>query len=168
MLTRSMANKSVNNPVIPVPAEDSESVVPTLDVSEEELWSNLSAFTPQTDTEKLLVGCISSLLTKIKNMSSKMDVLSGFVDANCLMAAKAEQYSRRDTLLVSGVSLPNNEKIEDLVNTVAGELSKSGTTVSANDFQPYIGMVNTLRLLLERAITKSYRSLRQSPLNLKI
>ena len=96
----------------------------------------LSEFEPANDRELLLVNCVKSLLAEVNSLKTSVSDLSekydGIIFDNTalkntveelqkdselitIMAAKAEQYSRRDTIIVSGVDMPANEQQNDLV-----------------------------------------------------
>ena len=61
--------------------------------------------------------------------------MSNSVDAVEVNAAKTDQYSRRDTVVVTGLDYnPETETHSELTGAVAGEMSKSGVQVNASDF----------------------------------
>ena len=115
----------------------------------------ISEFTPSTDAESFLLNCVKSLLTKINVLQDEVTKLSTSNEETqfsnvglqrtvnelqkdseliTIMAAKAEQYTRRDTIIVSGVDMLPDEQESDLTKKVTVELRKSGHEVSADDF----------------------------------
>lgn len=106
-----------------------------------DLWSSLGDFVPSTATETMLCKCISALLGEVKSMDHKITALSHKVEELSQdqvvieqTAAKAEQYHRRDTVIVAGMDMPPNETPDQLKKSVADVLNKSGTTVWVENF----------------------------------
>ena len=135
--TRSMASSMFNVPVssMSIPRALSEESVNT------DLWSGLGDFVPSTANETMLCKCISSLLEEVKFMNRKVSDLSLKVEDMAKdqvvieqTAAKAEQYHRRDTVIVAGMDMPANETPDQLKKAVSEVLNKSGTTVWVENF----------------------------------
>ena len=112
--TRSMSNKKSDMfyPNVPVKSLCFD------DPKVEALRAQLDVIKGTTEMEQLLLGCVSALFEKIDELS--------------LTLAKTEQYSRRETIVVSGVQMTEQENLPAIV---VNELAKSGVTVSENDFQ---------------------------------
>ena len=71
--------------------------------------------------------------------------MSNSVDAVEVSVAKTDQYSRRDTVVVTGLDYnPETETHSELTGAVAGEMSKSGVQVNASDFSAFTEMVRNL------------------------
>ena len=137
VVTRSMNSNMSNVPVSTFNVQNALSE----DVANTPLWSSLADFVPTTTTETMLAQCISSLLGEIKSLNKKVSDLSqqvgGIAEDQIVIeqtAAKAEQYHRRDTIIVAGLDMSPNETPDQLKNTVADVLSKSGTGVYAENF----------------------------------
>ena len=56
----------------------------------------------------------SRLSTELRESNDKLDLLYFNVKDSVLMSAKAEQYSRRDTILVSGLVMEDHKTPVDL------------------------------------------------------
>ena len=106
-----------------------------------EVTTKLADISPANDTERLLIQCMNILIRENSRLSAelresnvKLDQLSFNVKDSVIMSAKAEQYSRRDTMLVSGLVMEDHETPVDLGKKVCQELSKSGVNVTPKDF----------------------------------
>ena len=113
-----------------------------------ELWSNFGDFTPSTVTETMLVKCIMSLFGEFKCLqnqftelqSKQIDPIKSRVkELNDVQAdmqinqGKTEQYQRRDTLIVSGLDMRENETADQVKTAVVEVLNHSGVQVSQGD-----------------------------------
>ena len=95
------------------------------------LLDELNDYNPQTFNEKALYTAVKYLLTENERLSDAVTKLKGDVSQNKVGAAKANQYSRRDTVIVTGIPIKSDE---DIGQIVAQHLSNSGTDVAASDF----------------------------------
>ena len=91
------------------------------------LRTELANFKCETDGEFMLSKCIGSLFNIVENLTKSLQETQ-------LMAANAEQYSRRDTVTVAGIPLKTPVNDEDIGAIAATELSRSGISVSKEDF----------------------------------
>ena len=113
-----------------------------------ELWSGLGDFTPTNDTEIMLSKCILSLFNEVKSLQKQItDLQTEHVDplkaqlkdiddtqADLqINQGKIEQYQRRDTLIVSGLEMQENETAEQVKTSVVKILKQSGVQVSQGD-----------------------------------
>ena len=113
-----------------------------------ELWSGLGDFTPTNDTEIMLSKCIMSLFSEVKSLQKQItDLQNNHVDPLKVQLkeiddtqvdlqinqGKIEQYQRRDTLIVSGLEMQENETAEQVKTSVVQILSQSGVPVSQGD-----------------------------------
>ena len=68
-------------------------------------------------------------------LSTSCSAMAGSVDAVETNIAKTDQYSRRDTVVVTGVDYkPETEMYNSLSDTVAEEMRKPGVQVNSSDF----------------------------------
>ena len=84
-----------------------------------------------------LAECHVKLLSDVKSLTQKVTLLSTQTGESVISSNQALQYSRRDTVVVTGMPYTTGEKPEVLGKTLATELSNSGVTVSENDFGAY-------------------------------
>ena len=110
----------------------------------ETIQSLLSALTPATDIEialvravKFLVNSHMKLRSDHKILAAKVDSVNKVSDSNTVASAQALQYTRRDTVIVTGLPYSTGEKPEALQTSVATVLSSSGVTVTGDDFSAY-------------------------------
>ncbi|KAL5254792.1 hypothetical protein ACHWQZ_G014286 [Mnemiopsis leidyi] len=117
-------------------------MTPTLDHMYNTLLAGLE---PKSDFEKAVhtyLGLLHSQVKEIKIEQGKLreeiavrsrNVMET-VDEMKLSVVKTEQYGRRDTVTIVGLSKPDNETEKDLSKKVAEALSNSGETVVPDDF----------------------------------
>ena len=91
------------------------------------LREQLANFSCETDNELMLCQCIGSLFNIVESLTKSLQ-------ESTLMAANAEQYTRRDTVTVAGIPLRSSVNDEDIGVMAATELSRSGISVSKDDF----------------------------------
>ena len=115
---------------------------PTLDHMYNTLLAGLE---PKSEFERAVctyLGLLHSQVKEIKIEQSKLreeiavrsrNVMET-VDDMKLSVVKTEQYARRDTVTIVGLSKPENESEKDLSKKVAEALSNSGETVVPDDF----------------------------------
>ena len=99
---------------------------------------------PTTEIETALVTAVkflanshSKLRSDYKILSSKLNNVTKVSDANTVTAEQALQYTRRDTVIVTGLPYSTGERPEVLQETVATALSASGVNVTGADFSAY-------------------------------
>ena len=117
-------------------------------VENRELWSNLGDFTPSTATETMLAKCVMSLFSEVKLLQEQLTELQQnqvnpiktqlkeIDDAQAELIinhGKIEQYQRRDTLIISGLDMKENETAEQIKHSVVQVLGQSGVQVSHGD-----------------------------------
>ena len=104
----------------------------------------LHALKPSTDFERGLVDVVKLLSAQLRELKFEHCKLSddysfrnreyaNNFDKLTLSCVKTEQYSRRDTVTVVGLSKPEGESQSDLCSKVAAALSVSGETVTSSD-----------------------------------
>ena len=113
-----------------------------------ELWSSLGDFTPSTDTETMLAKCIMSLFGEVKSlqkqlcefqtnlvnpMKTRLQELDVAQSDLLINQGKVEQYQRRDTLIISGLEMRENETVDQVKSSVVEILNHSGVQVSQGD-----------------------------------
>ena len=84
-----------------------------------------------------LADCHVKLLSDVKTLTQKVTGLSAQAGESVIASNQALQYSRRDTVVVTGMPYTTGEKSEVLGKTLATELSNSGIKVSESDFGAY-------------------------------
>ena len=85
--------------------------------------------------EATIKNTIQVLIKHMQVISTNCSVVSGTVDTVETDIAKTDQYARRNTVMVTGIDYKRETKtFNELTETVATELSKSGVSVSTADF----------------------------------
>ena len=128
------------------------------EVNENEVWSEfdaqsdaistiqslLSALNPPTDIETALITAVkflanshSKLRSDYKILAAKIDSVSKVADANTVTSEQALQYTRRDTVIVTGLPYTAEERPEELQKSVASVFSSCGVAVTSQDFSAY-------------------------------
>ena len=99
-----------------------------------ELVDNLS---PKNKFEKTIKNVVGILGKHIQILANNCNEMSNSVDNVEVDLAKTHQYSRRNTLVVTGLEYKKEtETYDTLSSTVADELTTSGIKVNSNDFFP--------------------------------
>ena len=79
-------------------------------------------------TIQVLIKHMQVILANCSVVSSSMDTIETEI-------ARTDQYARRNTVMVTGIDYKREtETFNELTETVATELSKSGVPVSTSDF----------------------------------
>jgi len=115
-----------------------ESATPTTEF-EKMVATYLGLLTAQLRDIKVDVSVINDRLLKHEDLADRRfaDINHGFGEVEDIVV-KTEQYSRRDTITVAGLSKPNeNETSADLGNRIATTLSKCGVRVKVDDFSAF-------------------------------
>ena len=109
----------------------------TLTKSLSEVLELVDSLTPKNTFKKtiksvVLVGMLGKHVQILANNCSEM---SNSVDNTEADLAKSDQYSRRNTIIVTGLEYKKEtETYDTLSSTVADELTTSGIKVNSNDF----------------------------------
>ena len=97
-----------------------------------ELIGDLS---PKSTFEKSMKNIIGLIHKHVQILANSCSELSNTVDSTEIDIAKTDQYSRRNTLVVSGLEYKKEtETYNNLCSTVAEELTTSGIKVTSTDF----------------------------------
>ena len=100
-----------------------------------ELSHMIESLQPSSKFENSCKSILQILNKHVLLLSTSCGAMAGSVDAVETNIAKTDQYSRRDTVVVTGVDYkPETETYNSLSDTVAEEMRKSGVQVSSSDF----------------------------------
>ena len=117
-----------------------ESVTNTLDA----ICPMIEGLKPNSDFETGVINILRLLVGQMRDFKAEMAELknsnwSDFrqldedITSLAVTTFKTEQYSRRDTMLITGLPKPADESHEDLTKKVTETLSVSGQNISASD-----------------------------------
>ena len=96
--------------------------------------------------EATIKSTIQVLIKHMQVLSTNCSVVSGTIDTVETDIAKTDQYARRNTVMVTGIDYKRETETSDqLTETVATELSKSGVAVTTADFAAYHRNGNRMR-----------------------
>ena len=85
--------------------------------------------------EATIKSTIQVLIKHMQVISANCSVVSSYVDTVETVFARTDQYARRNTVMVTGIDYKREtETFNELTETVATELSKSGVSVPTSDF----------------------------------
>ena len=85
--------------------------------------------------EATIKSTIQVLIKHMQVLSTNCSVVSGTIDTVETDIAKTDQYARRNTVMVTVIDYKREtETFDQLTETVATELSKSGVAVTTADF----------------------------------
>ena len=108
------------------------------------IQSMLGALPADTAFEKAIVNAVNyladshiKLLSDYKSLANKVAGIASQSGESVIASNQALQYTRRDTLVVTGIPFSAGEDPEQLKGKLATELSASGVSVSNNDFSAY-------------------------------
>ena len=95
----------------------------------------IESLQPSSKFESSCKSILQILNKHVLLLSTYCSVMAGSADTVGTNIAKTDQYSRRDTVVVTGVDYkPETETYNSLSDTVAEEMRKSGVQVSSSDF----------------------------------
>ena len=108
------------------------------------IQSMLSALPTESPVERAIISAVNylaeahvKLLSEYKTLKNKVAGLSEQAGDSVIASNQALQYTRRDTLVVTGIPFTSGEDPEKLKGDLATQLSSSGVTVTDNDFSAY-------------------------------
>ena len=100
-----------------------------------EISSMIDNLKPKGTFETQVKLVLQALSKHVEVLSTNCSAMSTCVDTVETNLAKTDQYSRRSTVLVTGMDYKKESETYDSLSTnVASELSKSGVKVSNSDF----------------------------------
>ena len=82
-----------------------------------------------------VISLFTLLCTRISEQDVKLEEQSKRISDLERECAKSDQYSRRSTIVMSGLKLDQNEKSDDLKRSVCKALSSSGVSVDPSQLQ---------------------------------
>ena len=95
----------------------------------------IESLQPSSKFESSYKSILQILNKHVLLLSTNCSAMAGSVDTVERNIAKTDQYSRRDTVVATGVDYkPETETYNSLSDTVAEEMRKSGLQVSSSDF----------------------------------
>ena len=107
----------------------------TLTKSLSEVLELVDSLSPKNTFEKTIKSVVGMLGKHVQILANNCSAMSSSVDNVEVDLAKSDQYSRRNTLVVTGLQYKKEtETYDTLSSTVADELTTSGIRVSSNDF----------------------------------
>ena len=107
----------------------------TLNKSLSEVLELVDSLSPKNTFEKTIKSVVGMLGKHIQILANNCNEMSNSVDNVEVDLAKTDQYSRRNTLVVTGLEYKKEtETYDTLSSTVADELNTSGIKVNTNDF----------------------------------
>ena len=126
---------SSDNIISASPGVKSNSDFDNITESLEEVGSMIADLQPKSSFETSCKKILQILSKHVLLLSTSCGAMSNSVDAVEANVAKTDQYSRRDTVIVTGLDYnPETETHSALTGAVAGEMSKSGVQVTTSDF----------------------------------
>ena len=100
-----------------------------------DVLSMVESLKTKSSFEATIKSTIQVLIKHMQVLSTNCSVVSSTVDTVETDIAKTDQYARRNTVMVTGIDYKREtETFNELSETVATELSKSGVPVSSSDF----------------------------------
>ena len=110
---------------------DFDSIKSSLD----DVLTMVESLKTKSSFESAIKNKIQVLIKHIQVLSTNCSVVSSTVDTVETDMAKTDQYTRRSTVMATGIDYKREtETFNELTETVATELSKYGVAVSASDF----------------------------------
>ena len=144
MMTRSRSS-SVSHVGVSVPTETPQSNFQS-DFDEQSsaiitIKNLLNTMKPEGDFQSAILQVVNfladshlKLRSDYVSLKNQYDTVNRRSGANAISVAKTEQYSRRDTVVVTGVKFNTEEKPLELQQKIASELSKCGVPIDHKDF----------------------------------
>ena len=100
-----------------------------------DVLSMVESLKTKSSFEATIKSTIQVLIKHMQVISANCSVVSSSVDIVETEIARTDQYARRNTVMVTGIDYKREtETFNELTETVATELSKSGVPVSTSDF----------------------------------
>ena len=100
-----------------------------------DVLSVVESLKTKSSFEATINSTIQVLIKHMQVISANCSVVSSSVDTVETEIARTDQYARRNTVMVTGIDYKREtETFNELTETVATELSKSGVPVSTSDF----------------------------------
>ena len=107
----------------------------TLTKSLSEVLELVDSLAPKNTFEKTIKSVVGMLGKHVQILANNCSAMSNSVDNTEVDLAKSDQYSRRNTIIVTGLEYKKEtETYDTLSSTVADELTTSGIKVTSNDF----------------------------------
>ena len=100
-----------------------------------DVLSMVESLKTKSSFEASIKSTIQVIIKHMQVISANCSVVSSSVDTVETDIARTDQYARRNTVMVTGIEYKwETETSNELTETVATELSKSGVPVSTSDF----------------------------------
>ena len=100
-----------------------------------DVLSMVESLKTKSSFEATIKSTMQVLIKHMEVLSTNCSVVSSSVDTVETVIARTDQYARRNTVMVTGIDYKKEtETFNQLSETVATELSKSGVAVSTADF----------------------------------
>ena len=133
--TSSSSSAPVSTSLSVVSADCTQNEFDSIKSSLDDVLTMVESLKTKSSFESTIKNTIQVLIKHMRVLSTNCSVVSNTVDTVDTDIAKKDQYARRNTVMVTGIDYKREtETINELTETVATELSKSGVAVSASDF----------------------------------
>ena len=133
--TSSSSSAPVSTSLSVVSADCAQNDFDSIKSSLDDVLTMVESLKTKSSFESTIKNTIQVLIKHMQVLSTNCSVVSSTVDTVETDIAKTDQYARRNTVMVTGIDYKREtETFNELTETVATELSKSGVAVSASDF----------------------------------
>ena len=113
---------------------DKQMTLSDINITLDKLSTTLNSLKTKSTFEEAIKVVLQTLNNQVKFLSSRNNNVVDNIDKMESDLAHCDQYSRRNTVVVTGLDFKSSESHDELTENVASEMSKCGLHVVKYDF----------------------------------
>ena len=129
-----LKNKSTTQDSARTTGNDEQTSLSDIIATLEQLTKTVNSLKTKTTFEDTVKEILLTLTNQVKFLTNRNNNVSDNIDKVESDIARCDQYSRRNTVVVTGLDFKSNESHDELTENVASEISKCGIHVAKHDF----------------------------------
>ena len=113
---------------------DEQMTLYDINITLDKLSTTLNSLKTKSTFEETIKVALQTMTNQVKFLSSRNNNVADNIDKMESGLAHCDQYSRRNTVIVTGLNFKSSESHDELTENVASEMSKCGLHVVKHDF----------------------------------
>ena len=129
-----LKNKSTTLDSARTAGNDEQTSLSDINTTLERLSKTVSSLKTKSTFEDTVKEILLTLTNQVKFLTNRNYNVSDNIDKVESDIARCDQYSRRNTVVVTGLDFKSNESHDELTENVASEISKCGVHIAKHEF----------------------------------
>ena len=129
-----LKNKPTTHDSARTTGNDEQTSLSDINATLEQLTKTVNSLKTKTTFEDTVKEILLTLTNQVKFLTNRNNNVSDNIDKVESDIARCDQYSRRNTVVITGLDFKSNESHDELTENMTIEISKCGIHVAKHDF----------------------------------